>query len=80
MAGKSFFLHLLNKCGTLHFYFAKLCTSILQYTTDTEITEEYIDIMKKHSYKQYMLDYNEEKKYTIVRDGYFEFVGVEKNV
>ena len=30
--------------------------------------------MEKNSYKQYMLDYDENKKYTVIRDGYFNFV------
>ncbi|EWG08463.1 ATPase [Cytobacillus firmus DS1] len=43
-------------------------------STDTEITQEYVKLMEKSSYKQYMLDYNQDKKYTIIRDGYFKFV------
>ena len=56
-------------------YYTELSEQVIILSTDTEITQDYIDIMKKYSYKQYMLDYDEKKKYTIIRDGYFDFVG-----
>ncbi|AYA76014.1 DNA sulfur modification protein DndD [Bacillus sp. Y1] len=65
--------HLINN------YYKDLSDQVIILSTDTEITEEYIDIMSKHSYKQYMLDYNEEKKYTVIRDGYFDFVKAGKH-
>lgn len=65
--------HLINN------YYKDLSDQVIILSTDTEITEEYIDIMTNHSYKQYMLDYNEEKKYTIIRDGYFDFVKAGKH-
>lgn len=58
----------------LNYYYKELSEQVIILSTDTEISHEYVDIMQEHSYKQYMLDYNEQKKYTIVRDGYFEFV------
>lgn len=64
--------HLINN------YYKDLSDQVIILSTDTEITSEYIDIMSKHSYKQYMLDYNEEKKYTIIRDGYFDFIKVNR--
>ncbi|GAA0503198.1 DNA sulfur modification protein DndD [Salinibacillus aidingensis] len=60
--------HLINH------YYKELSDQVIILSTDTEITEEYVKLMEEHSYKQYMLDYNEEKKYTVIRDGYFEFV------
>ncbi|UYZ24028.1 DNA sulfur modification protein DndD [Mesobacillus jeotgali] len=60
--------HLINH------YYKELSDQVIILSTDTEITEEYVALMEENSYKQYMLDYNESKKYTIVRDGYFEFV------
>lgn len=57
-------------------YYTKLSDQVIILSTDTEISQEYIDFMKKHSYRQYMLDYDQEKKYTIIRDGYFNFVRV----
>ncbi|MDV2884688.1 DNA sulfur modification protein DndD [Alkalihalophilus pseudofirmus] len=60
--------HLINH------YYKELSEQVIILSTDTEITEEYVELMKNHSYKQYMLDYSEEKKYTVLRDGYFEFV------
>lgn len=60
--------HLINN------YYKELSEQVIILSTDTEITKEYVQLMEKNSYKQYMLDYNERKKYTIIRDGYFDFV------
>lgn len=60
--------HLINH------YYKELSEQVIILSTDTEITEEYVALMEESSYKQYMLDYNESKKYTIIRDGYFDFV------
>lgn len=57
----------------INHYYKKLSDQVIILSTDTEITEEYVSLMKTHSYKQYMLDYNENKKYTVIRDGYFQF-------
>jgi DNA sulfur modification protein DndD len=62
--------HLINH------YYKELSEQVIILSTDTEITSEYVDLMEKSSYKQYMLDYNEKKKYTVIRDGYFDFVRV----
>lgn len=56
-------------------YYNELSDQVIILSTDTEITEDYINVMRDNSYKQYMLDYNETKKYTLIRDGYFEFIG-----
>ena len=58
----------------IHHYYKHLSDQVIILSTDTEITKEYIDFMKEHSYKQYLLDYNEQKKYTQVRSDYFSFV------
>ncbi|MFY4775831.1 DNA sulfur modification protein DndD [Metabacillus sp. RGM 3146] len=60
--------HLINH------YYKELGEQVIILSTDTEITEDYIKIMQDASYRQYMLDYDENKKYTIIRDGYFDFV------
>lgn len=60
--------HLINH------YYKELSDQVIILSTDTEITQEYISLMEKNSYKQYMLDYDENKKYTVIRDGYFNFV------
>ncbi|MEH7158957.1 DNA sulfur modification protein DndD [Neobacillus drentensis] len=60
--------HLINH------YYKELSEQVIILSTDTEITQDYVNLMKNNSYKQYMLDYNESKKYTIIRDGYFKFV------
>ncbi|MBY6036646.1 DNA sulfur modification protein DndD [Fictibacillus nanhaiensis] len=62
--------HLINH------YYKELSEQVIILSTDTEITDEYVKLMKNNSYKQYMLDYDEKKKYTIIRDGYFNFVKV----
>ncbi|USK86063.1 DNA sulfur modification protein DndD [Peribacillus asahii] len=58
----------------INYYYKELSDQVIILSTDTEITEEYVQLMESHSYKQYMLDYNEEKKYTIIKDGYFDFI------
>lgn len=60
--------HLINH------YYKELSDQVIILSTDTEITKDYIKVMEEHSYKQYMLDYNENKKYTVIRDGYFDFI------
>ncbi|MGE6486899.1 DNA sulfur modification protein DndD [Paenisporosarcina sp. NPDC076898] len=58
----------------INYYYKELSEQVIILSTDTEITKEYINVMEEHSYKQYMLDYNETKKYTVIRDGYFDFI------
>ncbi|KAB7707115.1 DNA sulfur modification protein DndD [Bacillus aerolatus] len=58
-------------------YYTELSKQVIILSTDTEITEEYVELMEKHSAKQYLLDYDEEKKYTIIRHGYFNLVEVK---
>lgn len=56
-------------------YYTELSHQVIILSTDTEITNEYINTMSKYTYRQYMLDYDQEKKYTIIRDGYFDLMG-----
>lgn len=62
--------HLINH------YYKELSEQVIILSTDTEITKDYVDFMKQHSYMQYMLDYDEEKKYTVIRKGYFDLIKV----
>ncbi|MCM3741905.1 DNA sulfur modification protein DndD [Oceanobacillus luteolus] len=55
-------------------YYKHISEQVIILSTDTEITDEYINLMSENSYKQFLLDYDEEKKYTIVRNGYFDFI------
>ena len=55
-----------------HFY-RKLSKQVVILSTDTEITKEYMELMEKNTAKQLMLDYNQDEKYTVIREGYFEF-------
>lgn len=55
-------------------YYRHLSDQVIILSTDTEITKEYIELMTQCSSKQYLLDYDESKKYTIIRDGYFKFI------
>lgn len=59
----------------INHYYNDLSNQVIILSTDTEITQDYVNTMRKSSYKQYMLDYDEKKKYTVIRDGYFEFIG-----
>ncbi|MGO4890409.1 DNA sulfur modification protein DndD [Anaerobacillus sp. MEB173] len=62
--------HLINH------YYKELSEQVIILSTDTEITQEYVTLMQNSSYRQYMLDYDQKRKYTIIRDGYFDFVRV----
>jgi len=55
-------------------YYKEISEQVIILSTDTEITDEYINLMNENSYKQFLLDYDEKKKYTIIRKGYFDFV------
>ncbi|GGD08265.1 DNA sulfur modification protein DndD [Pontibacillus salipaludis] len=57
-------------------YYKELSDQVIILSTDTEITKDYVEMMKDHSSKQYLLDYYEEHKYTLIRDGYFDIVEV----
>lgn len=54
-------------------YYKYLSHQVVILSTDTEVSSEYEQLMLEHTYKNYMLDYNEEKKYTQIKEGYFEF-------
>lgn len=56
-----------------HFY-KHLSKQVVILSTDTEITPEYVELMKEYTSKQIMLDYNQKEKYTLIREGYFELV------
>jgi len=58
----------------INYYYKELSEQVIILSTDTEITKDYIKVMEENSYKQYMLEYDESKKYTIIRDGYFDFI------
>ncbi|WP_379135219.1 DNA sulfur modification protein DndD [Paenibacillus sp. sgz500958] len=60
----------------IHHYYKNLSEQVIILSTDTEVTQEYISLMKQHSYRQYLLDYDQNKKYTVIRDGYFDFIKV----
>ncbi|WP_215111924.1 MULTISPECIES: DNA sulfur modification protein DndD [unclassified Exiguobacterium] len=56
-----------------HFY-KHISKQVVILSTDTEITPEYVNLMKEYTSKQIMLDYNQNDKYTLIREGYFEIV------
>lgn len=56
-----------------HFY-KHLSKQVVILSTDTEITPEYVELMKEYTSKQIMLDYNQKEKYTLIREGYFELL------
>lgn len=55
-------------------YYKEISDQVIILSTDTEITEEYINLMRENSFSQYLLDYDEENKYTRIRKEYFDFV------
>ncbi|MCT6922150.1 MAG: DNA sulfur modification protein DndD [Staphylococcus epidermidis] len=63
-----------HRTHLIEHYYRHLSEQVIILSTDTEITSEYIKIMEECSAKQYLLDYDEKKKYTIIRNGYFKFI------
>lgn len=63
-----------HRSHLIEHYYRHLSDQVIILSTDTEITSEYIEIMNNCSAKQYLLDYDEKKKYTVIRDGYFKFM------
>lgn len=63
-----------HRTHLIEHYYRHLSDQVIILSTDTEITSEYINIMKECSAKQYLLHYDETKKYTVIRDGYFNFI------
>lgn len=60
----------------INYYYKELSEQVIILSTDTEISQDYVDLMKNTSHRQYLLDYDQNRKYTIIRDGYFDFVKV----
>jgi len=58
-------------------YYTEISKQVIILSTDTEVTKEYVELMANYSAKQYLLDYDEQKKYTIIRNGYFDLVEVK---
>lgn len=63
-----------HRTHLMQHYYCKLSDQVIILSTDTEITADYINLISKFSSRQYLLDYNENKKYTIIPDGYFNFI------
>ncbi|ARF14016.1 DNA sulfur modification protein DndD [Sporosarcina ureae] len=55
-------------------YYNELSQQVIILSTDTEVSTNYVETMNEYTYRQYMLDYDQDKKYTIIRDGYFDLV------
>lgn len=57
-------------------YYKELSEQVIILSTDTEITEDYIKQIKDSTYKQFTLDYDQNRKYTLIIPGYFQAKGV----
>lgn len=66
-----------HRVNLINNYYKELSDQVIILSTDTEISQDYIEFMKKNTYHQYTLDYDQNKKYTIIRDGYFNFSEVK---
>lgn len=52
-------------------YYRDLSSQVIILSTDTEVDASYLKEISQFTYNQYTLDYDENKKYTVIRDGYF---------
>lgn len=60
----------------INHYYKELSEQVIILSTDTEITEEYIKQIESSTYKQFTLDYDQNRKYTLIKPGYFLPKGV----
>ncbi|EZP75803.1 ATPase [Parageobacillus genomosp. 1] len=58
----------------IKYYFNMLSDQVIILSTDTEVTSEYMDYVQRYMVRGYHLEYNQELKYTEVKEGYFDFV------
>lgn len=58
-------------------YFTVLSDQVIILSTDTEITKDFVEIIKPYVNFSYLLDYDEENEITKIKDGYFSFEGEE---
>ncbi|MEK5479572.1 DNA sulfur modification protein DndD [Paenibacillus sp. FSL R5-0407] len=56
-------------------YYKELSEQVIILSTDTEITADYIKQIKDSTYKQFTLDYDQNRKYTLIKPGYFQTRG-----
>lgn len=56
-------------------YYNDLSSQVIILSTDTEVDHAYLNEISNYTYAQYTLDYDETKKYTVIRDGYFNMKG-----
>lgn len=52
-------------------YFPHLSEQVIILSTDTEVNDQYLQPLARKVYKQYRLEYNKEKRYTTISEGYF---------
>ena len=55
----------------INHYYKELSEQVIILSTDTEITEDYIKQIEGSTYKQFTLDYDQNRKYTLIKPGYF---------
>jgi len=55
----------------INHYYKELSEQVIILSTDTEITEDYIKQIEGSTYKQFTLDYDQKRKYTLIKPGYF---------
>ncbi|WP_213421278.1 DNA sulfur modification protein DndD [Bhargavaea massiliensis] len=64
-----------HRSQLINHYYSNLSQQVIILSTDTEITNDYINTMKQYTAREYLLDYDQTKKYTVIRDGYFNLIG-----
>lgn len=52
-------------------YYKDLSSQVIILSTDTEVNISYLEEISQYTYSHHTLDYDEEKQYTVIRDGYF---------
>lgn len=52
-------------------YYKELSEQVIILSTDTEITDDYVKQIEDNTYKQFTLDYDQNRKYTLIKPGFF---------
>ncbi|WP_043931890.1 DNA sulfur modification protein DndD [Bacillus sp. EB01] len=69
-----------HKAGVLKEFIPNSGRQAIILSTDTEIDEQHYNLLKEHIAKEYVLNFNVERKETFIMDRYFPFQRMEANL
>jgi DNA sulfur modification protein DndD len=63
----------IHRRNIVDYYFTNLSDQVIILSTDTEITEDFVESITPYVEKSYLLDYDDDEKITRIKEGYFNF-------